>query len=85
MWSYYLFLWSGVHCLHIKDIDPDLWWDSHKVTEEWGRNLPQLKHLDRSLHAHINEQDVQHSAAMKVGDLKRQESVTLLNCLGEKL
>lgn len=52
--------------------DEDLWRDGHEVTEEGRWDLPQLKHLHRSLHAHIDEQNVQHSAAMKVGDLKQR-------------
>lgn len=56
----------------LKDIEADLWWDGHEVTEEWWRDLSQLKHLYRSLHTYIYEQDVQHSAAVKVGDLKME-------------
>lgn len=54
----------------IEDTDSNLRWDGHKVTEEWWRDLSQLKDLYRRLHTHINKQDVQHSAAMKVGDLR---------------
>lgn len=53
-----------------EETESNLWWDGHKVTEEWWRDLPQLKDLNRRLHTHINKQDVQHSAAMKVGDLR---------------
>lgn len=50
--------------------DDDLRRDSHEVTEEGRWDLSQLKHFYRRLHAHVDEQDVQHSAAVKVGDLK---------------
>lgn len=56
----------------LEDIDADLRRDGHEVTEERRRDLSQLKHLYGSLDAHINEQDVQHSAAVKVGDLKTE-------------
>lgn len=55
-------------------IEADLWRDGHEVTEERRWDLSELKHLYRSLHAHINEQDVQHSAAVKIGDLKTETS-----------
>ncbi len=55
-----------------EDIKADLWWDGHEVTEERRWDLSELKHLYGSLHTHVNEQDVQHSAAMKVGDLQAE-------------
>lgn len=48
----------------------DLRRDGHQVAEEGCRDLSQLKNLHRGLHAHIDKQDVQHSTAMKVRDLR---------------
>lgn len=53
----------------IKSQFADLRWDSHEIPEEERRDLSQLKHLDRNLDAHVNEQNVQHSAAVQVDDL----------------
>lgn len=47
----------------------DLRWDGDEITEEQRRDLSELKHLYGSLDAHVYEQDVQHSAAVQVGDL----------------
>lgn len=60
---------SVFHTLYFEGRDADLWRDGHKVTEELRWDLSQLKHLYRSLDTYINEQDVQHSAAVQVGDL----------------
>lgn len=46
--------------------------DGHEVTEERRWDFSELEHLHGGLHAHVDEHDVQHSAAMKVGDLKIQ-------------
>lgn len=72
-------LLSVSHTLYFEDTDADLWWGGHEVTEELRWDLSQLKHFYRSLHTHINEQDVQHSAAVKVGDLKT-ETQTVKKC-----
>lgn len=58
-----------LHSKTSEETEADLWRDGHEVTEERWWDLSQLKHLYRGLHAHVNEQYVQHSAAMKVGDL----------------
>lgn len=51
------------------DAGADLRRDGHQVAEEGRGDLSQLKNLHRRLHTHVDKQDVQHSAAMKVGDL----------------
>ncbi|KAG7240067.1 hypothetical protein INR49_027921 [Caranx melampygus] len=69
--------------LSVPRTDADLWWNSHKVTEEEWWDLSQLKHLHRCLDTHVDEQDVQHSAAMEydsigVGALHYQHRGVLL-------
>ena len=56
----------------VEDMEADLWRDGHEVTEEWRWDLPQLKHLNRGLHTHVDEQDVQHSTPMQVGYLQTE-------------
>lgn len=63
------------------DADADLRRDGHQVTEEGCGNLSQLKNLHGGLHAHVDKQDVQHSAAMKVGDLRNNQNMLSLTSL----
>lgn len=83
--------WSLIICCHIeknrtrhlacnREAGADLRRDGHKVTEKRRRDLSQLKHLHRRLHTHVDKQDVQHSAAMKVGDLRNRKSFIYQVC-----
>lgn len=55
-----------------------LCWNDHKVTEEWQRDFSQFKNLYRSLNTNVSKQDIQHSAAMQIGDLQTQSNHLLI-------